>query len=397
MTDIPPQNTLGPPVLEDPPEQSVGPPVFDNGQSAAILALVTPLIEAAVALAVAEAARSTPVPTFRPGSVRGVDAVARTCSVLLDSDDETVPGVEPITAQTIGQHPYLGARVMVVFSPPSSVYAHTLDSGIPPGMVCAYAGPITSDSIGDPDTTDFAWPGWIRPYGQLLSATSYAALYTAIGTTFNTGGESAIQFRAPDMRGRAIFGLDNMGGSDAGRLSSANTLGTTMGSETHTTLPDHTHSTPNHTHAAGSLAGPSHTHSTPSHTHSAGSLSSPSHSHNFTTNSGGSHQHSYTIQNGGGGAAGGVDVAVALAATTTQSTYGSDGSHTHGGTTNTDGSGSVTGSTANDGSGTSGGASSTTVTGSTANDGSGTTGNAGSGASVNHMPPGITLHWLIKV
>jgi microcystin-dependent protein len=50
-----------------------------------------------------------------------------------------------------------------------------------------------------------------------------------------------------------VFGVDNMGGSDAGRLSVANTLGTTTGAETITiasgNLPVHTHSI-EHNHGA---------------------------------------------------------------------------------------------------------------------------------------------------
>jgi microcystin-dependent protein len=241
--------------------------------------------------------------------------------------------------------------------------------GIPAGSIQAYAGPITAHAgaVASAEATGQPPRGWLWCAGQAVSRTTYSALFNAIGTAYGTG-DGATTFNVPDLRGRTVVGLDDMGGSDASRLSSANTLGTAGGAETHSTLPDHTHSTPNHSHAAGSLAVASHSHSTPNHQHS------------FSTSSDGSHTHSDQGVNAGSDVqfGGGAHVATGWGNTT-----GSDGSHSHSGTTN------------NDGSGTSGSAS-PSLSGSTASDGSGTSGSAGSGSSVNHMPPFISVHWIIK-
>ena len=110
-----------------------------------------------------------------------------------------------------------------------------------------------------------AWPaaeasvpaGWLACDGDQYLKTQYRALFDAIGTNWNTGGETAGYFRVPDLRGRVLVGLDNLGGSDAGRLSVANTLGGTGGTQTHTLsiaeMPSHAH-TRNYASLAGGSA-----------------------------------------------------------------------------------------------------------------------------------------------
>ncbi len=95
--------------------------------------------------------------------------------------------------------------------------------------------------------------GWLLCYGQELAIASYGALYAVVSTTYGSltngaGGAGTTHFRVPDLRGRTIAALDNMGGSDAARLDWANTLGTTGGAQTHplsaaeSGLPAHAHS-----------------------------------------------------------------------------------------------------------------------------------------------------------
>ena len=77
---------------------------------------------------------------------------------------------------------------------------------------------------------------WMLCYGQAISRITYAALFTALGTTWGAGDGSAT-FNLPDFRGRALFGLDNMGGTAASRITSGvsgisgATLGATGGSQ----------------------------------------------------------------------------------------------------------------------------------------------------------------------
>ena len=69
--------------------------------------------------------------------------------------------------------------------------------------------------------------GWLLCDGRTVNRQSFSALFNAIGTQYNTGGESSSDFRLPDTRGRVLMGLDNMGGTSANRVTAAvaDTLG----------------------------------------------------------------------------------------------------------------------------------------------------------------------------
>lgn len=80
---------------------------------------------------------------------------------------------------------------------------------------------------------------WLLCYGQAVSRTTYAQLFTALGTTYGSG-DGSTTFNLPDCRGRVVAGKDNMGGISANRLTNqsggldGDVLGTTGGAETHT-------------------------------------------------------------------------------------------------------------------------------------------------------------------
>jgi microcystin-dependent protein len=106
------------------------------------------------------------------------------------------------------------------------------------------------------------------PFGQAISRTTYAALFALIGTTYGVG-DGSTTFNLPDLRGRVSPGADNMGGTAAGRLTTATMsgsgVGATGGAETETApLPAHSHGVndPSHVHGiqlignVGSLAFP---------------------------------------------------------------------------------------------------------------------------------------------
>lgn len=99
--------------------------------------------------------------------------------------------------------------------------------------------------------------GWLFCYGQAVSRTTYAALFTALGTAFGTG-DGSTTFNLPDLRGRVVVGKDNLGGSAANRITNAvsgfvgTTIGAAGGAESHTLIsaemPSHTHVQDAHAH-----------------------------------------------------------------------------------------------------------------------------------------------------
>lgn len=126
---------------------------------------------------------------------------------------------------------------------------------IPIGGVLPYTGTSAPNS------------SFVLPYGQAISRTTYASYFSLVSTTFGSG-DGSTTFNVPDLRGRVIAGLDNMGGSAASRLTSsyfgaaATNLGATGGSESHTLttaqLASHSHANtlndPGHTHGHNTTA-----------------------------------------------------------------------------------------------------------------------------------------------
>lgn len=109
-------------------------------------------------------------------------------------------------------------------------------AAVPSGTVASYAGgsvPI----------------GWILCDGRVLSTLTFPDLFNAVGYTYGGSGAS---FNVPDLRGRVAMGMDDFGGlsteGPANRVTSAaaDSVGGTLGTETHTLLeaelPAHTHS-----------------------------------------------------------------------------------------------------------------------------------------------------------
>ena len=58
--------------------------------------------------------------------------------------------------------------------------------------------------------------GWLKANGAAVSRTTYAALFSAIGTTYGSG-DGSTTFNLPDMRGEFPRGFDDGRGVDSGR------------------------------------------------------------------------------------------------------------------------------------------------------------------------------------
>ena len=150
--------------------------------------------------------------------------------------------------------------------------------------------------------------GYLKCNGAEISRTTYAALFSAIGTTFGVGNGSTT-FNVPDLRGEFVRGWDDARGIDSGRTfgswqdgqNVSHTHTGTTSSDSHTHTWSGTTSSDTHTHTltiyqgSGALsgkAGPasstnnngSATTSSNSHTHTvSGTTSSDAHTHTMTT------------------------------------------------------------------------------------------------------------------
>lgn len=103
------------------------------------------------------------------------------------------------------------------------------------GMIMPYAGAIANQAA--------APSGWLLCDGSEQSATTYVDLKNLLLTTYGpysngSGGTGTTHFRVPDLRGRVIAALNNMGGGDGtggSRVTSpeGDQLGGILGAEEH--------------------------------------------------------------------------------------------------------------------------------------------------------------------
>lgn len=180
----------------------------------------------------------------------------------------------------------------------------------PAGMVTQFAGAA-------------APTGWLLCDGAAVSRTTYAGLFTAIGTTYGAG-DGSTTFSLPNLKGRVPVGLD------AAQVE-FDVLGKAGGAKTHTLttseLPSHSHggattSAGGHSHTASTGSAGDHSHSVSVghnefNTHdwdidfasaggrtfsvagTAGTTTGGAHTHVITVDAGGAHTHPITAEGGG--------------------------------------------------------------------------------------------------
>ncbi len=96
------------------------------------------------------------------------------------------------------------------------------------------------------------WPGsefpagWTACDGRQLSRADHSELFTLLGITYGSG-DGVTTFNLPDLRGRVVIGMDNIGGSVANIITGswARQLGGKFGEEDHrlsiAEMPSHSH------------------------------------------------------------------------------------------------------------------------------------------------------------
>lgn len=171
-----------------------------------------------------------------------------------------ITGTTAITAVTLGA----GMRRDVIFDGVLTLTHHSTNNHLPGGANITTAVNDRARYIGDGTTvycvsyqkadgaavvgaatgtvTQYAGSsaptGWLLCDGSAVSRTTYAALFTIVGTTYGTG-DGSTTFNLPDIRGRVSIGA----GQGSGLTN--RTLAATGGAETHTLtiaeMPAHTH------------------------------------------------------------------------------------------------------------------------------------------------------------
>jgi microcystin-dependent protein len=222
--------------------------------------------------------------------------------------------VNDLTASTNTLNASIVANSAVAFA--NSV-AYT-NAAVPSGVVQNYAGAT-------------APTGWFECNGAAVSRTTYATLFTAIGTAFGAGNGTTT-FNVPDLRGEFVRGWDNGRGVDSGRARGS-AQAQSMQSHTHTGT---TVSAGNHSHSASADTQGAHSHGVadPGHSHAVGD---PGHSHDTwapfrpgpLSHDGTDEGDSGVYANGYNGRTGVSLTGVFLGASITNISLASAGSHSH--------------------------------------------------------------------
>lgn len=226
---------------------------------------------------IVESTASETVTVARPGSSAWIAAIVARVNDPLFGDSGTDsywtievqygdlgvpdPGV-PASPYPVGEPSPLSGSALVLAAVwvPAVGAARLIDrrrmalprGAAPIGTVQPYVG------VNPPD-------GWVLCDGGEVSRVDCWAYWVEVGTRFGAGNGSTT-VNVPDLRGRTVFGRDGMGGGDAARISTADQIGQTGGSESVSmpsgAIPAHTHtmsSEGDHDHGGTAAAG-SHTH-----------------------------------------------------------------------------------------------------------------------------------------
>lgn len=178
------------------------------------------------------------------GTARTVMSADSTDSIFAVSDDRNFTvKTNAATRLTINSTAATSTVPVVLPTlPTTALQAATksyVDQVLPPGCIMPFAGTAVPTS-------------WLACQGQAVSQTTYAALFAAIGTTWNTTGEGAGNFRLPDLRGMFVRGTGtNATGSSSGAV------GPSVGAYAADTYLNHSHAVtdPGHLHTYSVVSG----------------------------------------------------------------------------------------------------------------------------------------------
>jgi microcystin-dependent protein len=137
---------------------------------------------------------------------------------VIEAQGSAIAGLEDLNPVQFGTAVASDGQVLTFSNAVSAYVPEDPTGGVEPGAVMSFA-------------MNTAPTGWLKANGATISRSTYADLFSAIGTTFGAG-DGSTTFRLPDLRGEFLRGWDDGRGVDSGR---------TFGTEQTSQNLSHTH------------------------------------------------------------------------------------------------------------------------------------------------------------
>lgn len=159
-------------------------------------------------------------------------------TAMSDDDFVTLTGTEVLTNKTVRDSTFYISdetdttkKVQFQVSGVTTATTRTLTVPDVSGTIVTSgeSGHFNPVGIISPFAGSTAPTGWLLCAGQLVSKSTYSSLYTVIGSNAY-GTDTSTDFYLPDLRGRTIAGVDNMGGTVSNVMQISTTVNTTSAS-----------------------------------------------------------------------------------------------------------------------------------------------------------------------
>lgn len=173
------------------------------------------------------------IATALTGSIAANGETPITGTIKFIAGTPLLPGISFTGDETTGIY-YPGVnQIALAAGAVGAILVDTSQIGVgKDGSILRYVNGAVIRNVGE--VTSYAGTtapaGWFLCFGQAISRTSYPELFFVCGTQYGSG-DGSTTFNLPDLRGRTVYGRDDMGGSVAGRITAAvsGVTGTTLG------------------------------------------------------------------------------------------------------------------------------------------------------------------------
>jgi microcystin-dependent protein len=175
-----------------------------------------------------------------------------TAATLYTDHTMTTTASNPVSTDSLGN--------LIFWTIPGSYILSFVQSGVATTLSVVVTPWVQEPAWGPGRIEDYAGAaapaGYLLCDGSAISRSSYADLFSAIGTTWGSG-DGSTTFNVPDLRGRSTIGTSSIGSNSQPSISIAQVGGEADHTLSFFEMPTHNHADAGHAHG---VSDPSHNH-----------------------------------------------------------------------------------------------------------------------------------------